>query len=71
MKPEIIRAANILNDNPALEIVLSDMKQDLCQQFMTCHEDDLIDLRRKVDAIDALRGAINVRVIDILETVNG
>ena len=70
MRPELIRDARILDKNTALDHILDNMKQDLAEQFLTCNEDRLIDLRRRVDALNALRSEIKSQLVNILETVN-
>ena len=70
MQPELVRDARILDENTALDHILDNMKQDLAEQFLTCNEDMLIDLRRRVDALNALRSEIKSQLVNILETVN-
>ena len=70
MQHELIRDARILDENTALDNILDNMKHDLAEQFLTCNEDRLIELRRQVDALNALRSEIKSRLVNILETVN-
>ena len=70
MQPELIRDARILDENTALDQILDSMKQDLADQFLTCDEGRLVELRRRVDALNALRSEIKSQLVNILETVN-
>ena len=64
-------SAQQLKDSDALEAILTDMEIEYIAQFKTTPPEKLVSLQNKLVAVDALRGAINSKLIHILETVEG
>lgn len=58
---------DLANSN-ALETVLSQLESDIEKELRSTADDKLPDLKRRLLAIDALRGAIQSSVITYLET---
>ena len=60
--------AELLRDNPALDNILTDIEDDLAAQFKSTPDENLVDLKRRIEAVDLLRGEISSRLITYLET---
>jgi len=65
---EIKRDALLLRENAAFTRILNDVIDDLVGQFMSTDDDKLIELKRRAEAVNSLRGKIESAVLTLSET---
>lgn len=64
----LTKHAQVLRENEALEVILTDIEMEYTAQFRSCPSDQLIELQRNLMAVDVLRSAIQSRLMTYLET---
>ena len=68
MTNNLKRDAQLLHENEAWRRIMDELESDLITGFRSTPDEELIHLKRKIEALDVLRGEIQSRLVHLLET---